>query len=68
MVDATGHPALVIAVDSDRPYPLKNSQRLDAAMSGSDGVKVVHSPAGHDGFLVESGQLNAFMQEFETSL
>jgi len=62
------NPALVVAVDSDRLYPLKNSQRLDAALSGSDGVKVVHSPVGHDGFLVESGQLNAFMAEFETGL
>ncbi|MFN3866896.1 MAG: hypothetical protein ACK4MD_09315 [Demequina sp.] len=35
---------------------------------GSDGAKVVHSPVGHDGLLVESGQLNAFMQEFERSL
>jgi homoserine O-acetyltransferase len=62
------NPALVVAVDSDRLYPLKNSQRLDAALSGSNGVKVVHSPVGHDGFLVESGQLNAFMAEFEQSL
>jgi homoserine O-acetyltransferase len=62
------NPALVVAVDSDRLYPLKNSQRLDAALSGSNGVKVVHSPVGHDGFLVESGQLNAFMAEFETAL
>jgi homoserine O-acetyltransferase len=61
-------PALVIAVDSDRLYPLKNLQRIDAALSGSHGVKVVHSPVGHDGFLVESGQLNAFMEEFERSL
>lgn len=61
-------PALVVAVDSDRLYPMKNSQRLDAALSGSDGIKVVHSPVGHDGFLVESGQLNAFMAEFEQSL
>jgi len=60
--------ALVVAVDSDRLYPLKNSQRLDAALTGSNGVKVVHSPVGHDGFLVESGQLNAFMAEFEQSL
>jgi homoserine O-acetyltransferase len=60
--------ALVVAVDSDRLYPLKNSQRLDAALSGSDGVKVVHSLVGHDGFLVESGQLNAFMAEFERGL
>ncbi len=61
-------PALVIAVDSDRLYPLKNSQRIDAALSGSEGVKVVHSVVGHDGFLVESGQLNAFMAEFEQGL
>ena len=61
-------PALVIAVDSDRLYPLKNSQLLDAGLSGSSGVKVVHSPVGHDGFLVESGQLNAFLAEFEASL
>src|SRR5690554_3068170 len=62
------NPALIVAVDSDRLYPLKNSQRLDAALSGSQGIKVVHSPVGHDGFLVESDQLNAFMSEFERSL
>ncbi|MBC7299180.1 MAG: homoserine O-acetyltransferase [Demequina sp.] len=61
-------PALVIAVDSDRLYPLKNSQLLDLGLSGSSGVKVVHSPVGHDGFLVESGQLNAFIAEFEAGL
>lgn len=61
-------PALVIAVDSDRLYPLKNSQRIDAGLSGSEGVKVVHSPVGHDGFLVESGQLNDFLAEFAEGL
>lgn len=61
-------PALIVAVDSDRLYPINNSERLDAAMSGSHGVKVVHSPVGHDGFLVESGQLNAFIAEFERGL
>ncbi|MCB2413141.1 homoserine O-acetyltransferase [Demequina sp. TTPB684] len=61
-------PALVVAVDSDRLYPLKNSQLLDRGLSGSSGVKVVHSPVGHDGFLVESGQLNAFIAEFESGL
>ena len=61
-------PALVVAVDSDRLYPLKNSQLLDAGLSGSNGVKVVHSPVGHDGFLVESGQLNAFIAEFDAAL
>jgi len=61
-------PALIVAVDSDRLYPVHNSERLDAAMSGSRGVKVVHSTVGHDGFLVESGQLNAFMAAFEQGL
>ncbi|WP_084125507.1 homoserine O-acetyltransferase [Demequina sp. NBRC 110054] len=61
-------PALVIAIDSDRLYPMQNSQRLDAALSGSDGIKVVHSPVGHDGFLVEAAQMIAFMEEFERTL
>ncbi|WP_083980007.1 homoserine O-acetyltransferase MetX [Demequina salsinemoris] len=60
--------ALVIAIDSDRLYPMQNSQRLDAALSGSDGIKVVHSPVGHDGFLVEAAQMIAFMEEFERTL
>ncbi len=60
--------ALVVAVDSDRLYPISNSERLDAALSGSHGVKVVHSDVGHDGFLVESDQLNAHMQAFLASL
>jgi homoserine O-acetyltransferase len=61
-------PALIVAVDSDRLYPVKNSDRLDSALSGSHGVKIVHSDVGHDGFLVESGQLNAHMSAFLDSL
>ncbi|WNM24916.1 homoserine O-acetyltransferase [Demequina capsici] len=61
-------PALVIAIDSDRLYPMQNSQRIDAALSGSQGIKVVHSPVGHDGFLVEAAQMIAFMEEFERTL
>ncbi len=57
-------PALVVAVDSDRLYPVKNSELLDSLLSGSHGVKLVHSGVGHDGFLVESGQLNALVSEF----
>jgi homoserine O-acetyltransferase len=61
-------PALVVAVDSDRLYPVNNSEVLDACLSGSHGVKLVHSDVGHDGFLVESGQLNAHMATFLASL
>lgn len=61
-------PALVVAVDSDRLYPLKNSVALDRGLVGSAGIKVVRSPVGHDGFLVESEQLNAFIAAFERQL
>jgi homoserine O-acetyltransferase len=61
-------PALVVAVDSDRLYPVSNSVLLDENLVGSTGVKLVHSDVGHDGFLVESDQLNAFMVEFLATL
>ncbi len=61
-------PALVVAVDSDRLYPLKNSVALDRGLVRSAGIKVVRSPVGHDGFLVESEQLNAFIAAFEREL
>ncbi len=57
-------PALVVAVDSDRLYPEQNARVLDAGLSGSSRVKLVHSAVGHDGFLVESGQFNAFVAAF----
>jgi homoserine O-acetyltransferase len=57
-------PALVVAVDSDRLYPASNARVLDASLSGSQRVRVVHSPVGHDGFLVESDQFNAFLAAF----
>ncbi|WNM24909.1 homoserine O-acetyltransferase MetX [Demequina capsici] len=50
--------ALVIAIDSDRLYPLSNSERLAAALPGAVEVTVLHSDIGHDGFLVDSTGLN----------
>lgn len=57
-------PALVLAVDSDRLYPVGNAELLDAHLRGSDGVRVVHSDVGHDGFLVDSDQVNARVTAF----
>lgn len=57
-------PALVLAVDSDRLYPVTNAELLDAHLTGSDGVALVHSDVGHDGFLVESEQVNAHVTAF----
>lgn len=61
-------PALVIAVDSDRLYPVGNAELLDAHLPGSDGVKTVHSDVGHDGFLVDSEQVNAYVTAFVEGL
>ncbi|WP_291380375.1 homoserine O-acetyltransferase [Demequina sp.] len=55
-------PALVAAVDSDRLYPLSHSQELADALPGCDGVDLLHSDVGHDGFLVESAALNALIE------
>lgn len=54
-------PALVAAVDSDRLYPLSHSQELADALPGCEGVSLLHSDVGHDGFLVESAALNALV-------
>ncbi|GMA35188.1 hypothetical protein [Demequina litorisediminis] len=61
-------PALVVAVDSDRLYPLKNSIALDRGFAGSQGVKVVHSPWATTASWWNPVRLNAFISEFETSL
>lgn len=55
-------PALVAAVDSDRLYPLVHSEALAAALPGANGVDLLHSNVGHDGFLVESVALNALVE------
>jgi homoserine O-acetyltransferase len=53
--------ALVVAIDSDRLYPLPNSERIAAALPQVN-LTVLHSDIGHDGFLVESSGLNAAVE------
>ena len=48
---------IIAGVDSDRLYPLEQQERLAAGIRGAGAVRVVHSPHGHDAFLIESGQL-----------
>ena len=38
-------------------YEARWMRHADAAVPGADGVHVVHSPFGHDGFLVEEDQV-----------
>jgi homoserine O-acetyltransferase len=47
----------VIAIDSDRLYPPSLQEELAGLLPGRPDHHVVHSPLGHDGFLVETGQI-----------
>jgi homoserine O-acetyltransferase/O-succinyltransferase len=46
-------PAVVGGITSDRLYPLRLQQELAELLPGCDGLRVVDSVFGHDGFLVE---------------
>ena len=50
---------VVAGIDSDRLYPLHQQQELADLVPGADGLDVVHSVHGHDGFLVEQEQVGA---------
>lgn len=56
-------PALVVGVDSDRLYPPPQQEELAVLLPGSDGLRLVNSPYGHDGFLIETGQVGSFVRE-----
>ncbi|MFJ4804490.1 homoserine O-acetyltransferase MetX [Streptomyces murinus] len=56
-------PTLVAGVDSDRLYPLAQQHELAAAIPGADRTRVVQSPYGHDGFLIETDQVGALVTE-----
>ncbi|WP_026876196.1 homoserine O-acetyltransferase MetX [Jiangella gansuensis] len=45
---------VVVGIDSDRLYPLWQQQELATAIPRSGEVRVVNSPYGHDGFLIET--------------
>ncbi|MEU5083096.1 MULTISPECIES: homoserine O-acetyltransferase MetX [Streptomyces] len=56
-------PTLVAGVDSDRLYPPAQQAELAALIPGADRLRVVESPHGHDGFLLETGQVAALVRE-----
>ncbi len=47
-------PAVVGGITSDRLYPLRLQQELAELLPGCDGLDIVDSPYGHDGFLLET--------------
>lgn len=59
-----GYPGLlrVVAVDSDRLFPVALSEQIVAA-HGRGHVRLMHSRHGHDGFLIETEQIAGIVGE-----
>jgi homoserine O-acetyltransferase len=54
-------PVVVAGIDSDRLYPLRQQERLAAEIPSCDGLDVVTSRFGHDGFLLEIEAVSALL-------
>lgn len=54
---------VVAGIDSDRLYPIAQQQELADLIPSADGLRVVHSLHGHDGFLVEQDEVGALAAE-----
>ncbi|MET7656526.1 homoserine O-acetyltransferase [Streptomyces sp. NPDC005486] len=54
---------LVAGVDSDRLYPLAQQAELAAHVPSADRLRVIESPYGHDGFLIETEQVAELVRE-----
>ena len=52
----------VAGVTTDRLYPLRLSEEIAALRPGTD-LTVIESEHGHDGFLIETGQVGALIRE-----
>ncbi len=53
--------AVVGGVDTDRAYPLAQQRELAEGLPRCDGLAVVRSAAGHDGFLTEARAVGALI-------
>lgn len=56
-------PVVVGGITSDRLYPLRLQQELADLLPGCDGLQVVESIYGHDGFLVETEAVNELIRQ-----
>ena len=56
-------PALCVGIDSDILYPL-HEQRAIADLLPHGVCREIHSPFGHDAFLIEYEQLGALVRKF----
>jgi homoserine O-acetyltransferase len=56
-------PAVVAGITSDRLYPLHLQAELADLLPGCAGLRVVESPCGHDGFLLETEAIGGLIRE-----
>ena len=57
-------PLIVAGIDTDRLYPLHQQAEIaDLAPGTVGGLRIVSSPCGHDGFLIERDQVFALVAE-----
>lgn len=56
-------PVCVLGIDSDVLYPLREQEELADAMPNAE-LKIIHSDAEHDGFLLEQDQVAAHIKSF----
>lgn len=56
-------PLIVGGVDTDRLYPLYLQEQIATAPGTVKGLRVISSPYGHDGFLIERDQIFALATE-----
>jgi len=48
-------------VDSDRLYPLRQQQEIADLIPGCDGLRIISSRDGHDGFLTEPDAVSTML-------
>ena len=58
---------LVMGIDSDLLYPLSEQEQLAAHIPNCR-FRVIHSPSGHDGFLLEQSQVSQHIEDLLASL
>lgn len=60
---ATPCPVVVAGIDTDRLYPLRLQQELVEHLPNCDGLRMIHSDFGHDGFLLETEAVGDIIAE-----
>jgi homoserine O-acetyltransferase len=56
-------PAVIVSISSDLLYPPHEQQLLARYLPNAEHA-LLHSPDGHDGFLIECGKLAGIITEF----